>query len=284
VASKPTLPLRGWDAHFFDERNLFAERECNVGKATSIKHSKKKAPSSNGAKAPRPEGALRRGVGVHIAPSLLAADFADLRGAMRSLKAASIRWLHLDVMDGHFVQNLTMGVPVLKSIAADSPDFYFDVHLMIDQPRAFVRPFADAGAKLITFHVEAAGDDSVNLLKHIRRIGVHSGISVRPKTPISAIRDCLPYADLVLIMTVEPGFGGQKLMPETLNKVRELVHLRDELGLSFLIQVDGGINLDTGPLAVAAGADVLVAGTSVFHENRIRQNVSSLRKSLSNIR
>ncbi len=227
---------------------------------------------------------LRRGAGVHIAPSLLSADFADLRGALRRLRAANLRWLHLDVMDGHFVPNLTMGVPVLKSLRADSPDFYYDVHLMIENPADFVRPFADAGARLVTFHVEAAGDGSPALLKQVRRLGIHGGISVRPKTPVSALRSSLSHADLVLVMTVEPGFGGQKLIPETLNKVRELVHLREELGLSYLIQVDGGINAATGALAVAAGADVLVAGTAVFEGNRIRQNVRILRNEIASLR
>lgn len=225
-----------------------------------------------------------RGSAVRIAPSLLSADFADLAEELERVKAADCRWLHLDIMDGHFVPNLTFGPPVVKRLREADGELFFDVHLMIENPRDYFVPFAEAGAQGITFHVEAAGDRSAALLRQLRRMGQQAGVSIKPKTPVSAIEELLPLADLVLVMTVEPGFGGQKLIPATLAKVRELIRWREELGLSYLIQVDGGINAETAPLAVAAGADVLVAGSSVFGGGKVRENVRRLRKSISSIR
>jgi ribulose-phosphate 3-epimerase len=220
---------------------------------------------------------------VRIAPSLLAANFANLGDSIRPLKALSLNWLHLDIMDGIFVPNISFGPGVVRQIRAIDESMYFDAHLMIAEPRRYVKEFLEAGAQGVTFHVEAAGDDTGPLLRYIRRQGAHAGISIKPRTKVAEIREYLPFADLVLVMTVEPGFGGQKLIPSTLNKVRELVHLREELGLEYLIQVDGGIDPSTAPLAVAAGADVLVAGTSVFGGGKIRQNTRELRKSLNNV-
>ncbi|MDK2973600.1 MAG: ribulose-phosphate 3-epimerase [Candidatus Sumerlaeota bacterium] len=225
----------------------------------------------------------RRGTGVRIAPSLLAADFTDLRSSIRPLTPLSVKWLHLDVMDGNFVPNISFGPGVISQARTIDSSLYFDTHLMIADPRKYVKDFVDAGSQNLTFHVEAAGDDSANLLKYIRRQNCHAGISLKPKTALSAIENYLPYADLVLVMTVEPGFGGQALIPSTLNKVRQLVLLREEHNLDYLIQVDGGIDPQTAPLAVAAGADVLVAGTAVFGGNRIRSNMRSLRASINGI-
>jgi len=225
----------------------------------------------------------RRGTGVRIAPSLLAANFANLSEAIRPLRSLSLNWLHLDIMDGVFVPNISFGADVVRQIRQLDESLFFDVHLMITEPRRYVKDFLEAGAQGITFHVEAAGDDSGPLLRYIRRHRAHSGISIKPRTKVSEIRDHLPFADLVLVMTVEPGFGGQKLIPATLNKVRELVHLREELGLEYMIQVDGGIDPATAPLAVAAGADVLVAGTSVFGGGKLRHNTRLLRQSLSKV-
>lgn len=236
---------------------------------------KKKAPSFPSA---------ARGRGVHIAPSILSADFKDLSKAISSVRQSGCRWIHLDIMDGHFVPNLTFGPVVVESLRSLGKDLYFDVHLMISDPRSFVKPFAMAGAQLITFHIEAAMDDTKNLLRYIRRQGVQTGLSIRPRTPVEKIEPYLDLTDLVLVMTVEPGFGGQKLIAGTLNKVRELVHIREKKSLSYLIQVDGGIGPDTAPLAVAAGSDVLVAGSAVFRNGRIKENIKSIRKSLNQIR
>lgn len=225
----------------------------------------------------------RRGTGVRIAPSLLAADFTDLQGCVRPLPALSISWLHLDIMDGHFVPNISFGPGVVHQVRALDESLYFDTHLMVEDPRRYIKDFVDAGSQNITFHVEAAGEDSLNLLRYIRRQKCHAGISIKPKTPVSAIEELLPSADLVLVMTVEPGFGGQSLIPSTLNKVRELCLLRDRLNLDYMIQVDGGIDPRTAPLAVAAGADVLVAGTAVFGQRRLRSNIRELRKSINGI-
>ncbi len=227
----------------------------------------------------------RRGTGVRIAPSMLAADFSNLQQCIKPLRSLQLSWLHLDIMDGHFVPNISFGPGIVNQIRKLDRQLYFDVHLMVDHPRDFVKDFLEAGANHITFHAEAAEDDSELLLKYIRRQKISAGVSIKPRTPISAIRDVLQWADMVLVMTVEPGFGGQKLIPSTLNKVRELVLLREELGLEYLIQVDGGIDPTTAPLAVAAGADVLVAGTSVFRggSTKIRQNTRALRSSMTGI-
>ncbi|MCC6547024.1 ribulose-phosphate 3-epimerase [Candidatus Sumerlaeota bacterium] len=232
----------------------------------------------------KPSPPPARGRAVHLAPSILSADFKDLRSALVSCRQADCRWIHLDVMDGHFVGNVSFGPGVIESIRSVGKDFFFDVHLMVTDPRMYIKPLVQAGAQCVTFHIEAAREDTSNLLRHIRRQGLQAGLSLRPRTPVAEIIPHFEHADLVLVMTVEPGFGGQKLIPATLNKVRELVHLREKFGLSFMIQVDGGINPDTAPLAVAAGSDVLVAGSSVFRGGKVKENVKHLRRSIAQIR
>lgn len=247
-----------------------------MGKGHALpKRKKRKKPEF-----PRPA----RGRAVQIAPSILAADFSNLRREINTVRRCGIRWIHLDIMDGHFVPNLSFGPGLVHAIRNIDPQLYFDCHLMVEKPRDMIREFIDAGAQQVTIHSESSGVKLCEDLQYIRRKGVNAGLSIKPKTQVSDVQECLEYADLVLVMTVEPGFGGQKLIPNTLNKVRQLSHLREELKTDYLIQVDGGINCETAHLAVAAGSDVLVAGSSVFQGGRIRENLRQLRKSLETIR
>ncbi|MCL1991861.1 MAG: ribulose-phosphate 3-epimerase [Spirochaetes bacterium] len=197
-----------------------------------------------------------------VSPSLLAADFADFGGALKIIEAAGASWAHLDVMDGHFVPNLTFGWQLVKSLRGRSA-LFLDVHLMVADPGRFIRDFAEAGADGITFHAEAAVH-SAKLLSEIKALGKKAGISVVPSTPVSMLEELLPMADLVLVMTVNPGFGGQVLIPGCLEKVKKLAAIRQERGLDFLISVDGGINGETALQARSLGADVLVMGSSFF--------------------
>lgn len=198
-----------------------------------------------------------------IAPSILSANFASMAQDLAKCRRAKAGWIHVDIMDGHFVPNITFGPPLLKSWKAAEPDLLYDTHLMIENPMSLAGAFRDAGSDILTIHVEAT-DNPLRDLRAIKRLGAKAGISIKPGTPVRSIKDCLTEADLVLVMTVEPGFGGQALIPKTLNKVRELDLLRQEQGFHFILEVDGGINAKTTSLAVAAGADVLVAGSAVF--------------------
>jgi ribulose-phosphate 3-epimerase len=183
-------------------------------------------------------------------------------------------------MDNHFVPNLTFGPPVVASLRKVSPKAYFDAHLMVEHPETLIEPFAEAGVQNLTVHVEACGDHLPQLLRDIRALGVRAGVSIKPKTPVSAIEHVLEEADLVLVMTVEPGFGGQALIPSCLSKIRNLNRTREKRGLKYLIQADGGINLETAHIVAAAGTDVLVAGSAVFKGGAIADNVSALQKSI----
>ena len=198
-----------------------------------------------------------------VSPSILSADFAHLGSDCRAVLDAGAQMLHYDVMDGHFVPNISFGVPVLKSLHKALPDAFYDVHLMIDDPITYAEPFAKAGASLITFHLEC-GCDTAATLARIKALGCKTGLSVKPHTSVQALFPYLDQLDLALVMSVEPGFGGQKFMPMALDKIHALREEIDRRGLSCLVEVDGGVDAVTGPACVEAGADVLVAGSAVF--------------------
>ena len=221
---------------------------------------------------------------IGLAPSILAANFANLEGDLKRMMRAKCFWTHLDVMDGHFVPNITFGPPLVESVRAVSPRLFLDAHLMISKPLDFVERFAAAGADLITFHAESVENMHV-LISAIRGAGCKVGVSIKPKTSIRTIEPILGKVDMVLVMTVEPGFGGQELMPSALNKVRQLAQVRQKNKWNYLIQVDGGINIKTVGLATAAGANILVAGTAVFGKEKdsVGANVQQLLQAAAKI-
>ena len=198
-----------------------------------------------------------------ISPSILSADFCRLEEDCRLVLDAGARMLHFDVMDGHFVPNISFGVPVLASLHRGMPSAFFDVHLMISHPLAYVDAFAKAGADLVNFHLESE-DEPGAVLAAIRAAGCKTGMTIKPGTPAEALYPWLDQLDLVLVMSVEPGFGGQKFQASALYKLEALKKEREARGLSFLLEVDGGVNAETAPFCVEAGADVLVAGSAVF--------------------
>ena len=200
-----------------------------------------------------------------LSPSILSADFWHLGEDIRAVEQENVPWLHVDVMDGIFVPSISFGMPVLKCVRKQT-DLFLDVHLMIDRPERYVKEFAESGADLINFHLEATGQVK-ETIEAIRALGKKVGITIKPKTPVEELAPYLDLVDMVLVMTVEPGFGGQKLIPECIDKVREVRRMLDERGLDIDLEVDGGINADNVQLALEAGANVIVAGSAVFKDD-----------------
>ena len=215
---------------------------------------------------------------VMIAPSILSANFAKLGEEIKLVEDLGAEFLHFDVMDGHFVPNISFGIPVLKSISK-LHNMVNDVHIMISEPKKYIQKLADAGAQIITFHYEACNSlqEVREVIDLIHDLGVKAGLSIKPNTPVEVLDPFLEDLDLVLVMSVEPGFGGQSFIPEALNKISYLRTRIDQFDYDCLIEVDGGINEKTGHLCAEAGVDILVAGSYLFGQKDIAERMESLR-------
>jgi ribulose-phosphate 3-epimerase len=214
---------------------------------------------------------------IQISPSILSADFSQLGLEIKRLEEGGADMIHVDVMDGHFVPNLTIGPPVIKALRKQC-SLKFDVHLMISPVHKYIEAYADAGADIITIHPEATDNLEASILK-IKKLNKKVGVSLNPKTKIDLILNLLNHIDLVLIMSVNPGFGGQKFMPEVLDKIKKLRKFQTEKNINFDIEIDGGINFDNCKIAIEAGANILVSGTTVFKSNNgdIKKNINLLK-------
>ena len=214
---------------------------------------------------------------IQISPSILSADFSQLGKEIKRLEEGGADMIHVDVMDGHFVPNLTIGPPVIKALRKNC-SLKFDVHLMISPVHKYIDTYADAGADIITIHPEATDDLKESILK-IKNLNKKVGVSLNPESKIDLIQNLLSEIDLVLIMSVNPGFGGQKFMPEVLEKIKQLKEIQNKNNLDFDIEIDGGINFDNCQLAINAGANILVSGTTIFKSNNgdIEKNINLLK-------
>jgi len=216
---------------------------------------------------------------IKISPSILSADFSQLGNEIKRLEEGGADMIHVDVMDGHFVPNLTIGPPIIKALRRHTK-LPFDIHLMISPVHKYIKDYAEAGADIITIHPEAT-EDLKKSIDYIKKLNKKVGVSLNPKTKIDTVKEFLSEIDLILIMSVNPGFGGQKFMPEVLVKIKELKKMRDKQNLDFDIEIDGGINFDNNKLAIDAGANILVSGTTVFKNNdgNIKKNIDLLKSS-----
>ncbi|WP_138203305.1 ribulose-phosphate 3-epimerase [Haloimpatiens lingqiaonensis] len=215
---------------------------------------------------------------IKLAPSILSADFSKLGEEVKSLEKNGIEVVHIDVMDGNFVPNISLGIPVIKSIRKETK-MIFDVHLMIENPSRYIEDFVKSGADIITIHYEA--DKHVDrTINYIKSFGVKAGISLNPGTPVSFIKDLINVVDMVLIMSVNPGFGGQKYIPYSSDKIREVKELADKFNKDLIIEVDGGVNKDTIKEVVEAGANYIVAGSAVFKGGDISGNIKALKEGM----
>ncbi|WP_075522075.1 ribulose-phosphate 3-epimerase [Candidatus Pelagibacter communis] len=214
---------------------------------------------------------------IQISPSILSADFSQLGNEIKRLEEGGADLIHVDVMDGHFVPNLTIGPPVIKALKKNC-SIKFDVHLMISPVHKYIEAYSDAGADIITIHPEAT-EDLLSSISKIKKLKKKVGVSLNPETNVSVIKNYLNQIDLVLIMSVNPGFGGQKFMPEVLEKIKELKNIQKSQNLDFDIEIDGGINFENSKIAIQAGANILVSGTTIFKSNNgdIKKNIDLLK-------
>ncbi len=217
---------------------------------------------------------------IKLAPSILSADFSNMGEQLKRIEKAGAEYVHIDVMDGHFVPNISVGVPLVKSISKTS-DLVFDVHLMISDPGKYADVFIDSGADIVNWHLETETNHK-ELIKSIKSRGKKAGLTIKPMTEATAVFEYLPLLDLVLIMTVEPGFGGQKMIGSCLKKIREIRDFADSKNLCMDVEADGGIDLDNVADVMKSGANVIVAGSAVFNEKGIENNVFAFKEIFKN--